>query len=525
MNVMSSTTNTFRDRWWQMTAWVALAGLLLVLFPRTKVAAHLAGGLAVVTLIWYAWHSWSMRRRGEVCWQPRCFLLKWSVGLYLVTGLFFSVFPHWREGTPELISESLHNIWHITRGVCACMLCVVLCSTEARRIRVLRWIVVAGVMTLISVWVDHVLRGYMPGRDRLFGTVGYPTQLAQMLILCLAAGVMLLFAVRHKADALSMSWHWGEGVLLVLAAVTMLQRGNVTLPEVTPLTGERIRLVAAMLASLLAGVGVAFAIRSHVAGRWAVRVAGLLFLLTILLTWQRMHIIIAGAVVFSAGLWHVGPRWRGRAMVACAVMMTVFCSALYASGRLEKVTSYRHRCLIWDGTKAMIEESWPFGCGFGTKVFQQRWSAYRPDPKAYGLSTVPGFDVKQTERSQHAHNLWMELLVEEGVVGLVVFHLMWGCLLWTYWRRRDRFACWMGLTLALLFLFEGLLHYPLFDRENLTLQGMLYGITLAAGCWPVADDTMSEGMMAGASDASTVEARSDDASSAGENASDERVCV
>ena len=72
----------------------------------------------------------------------------------------------------------------------------------------------------------------------------------------------------------------------------------------------------------------------------------------------------------------------------------------------DSSTSYR--LSIWLGTLAMLKDYWLCGIGPGTEAFNLVYPAY-------GFSTAS---------AQHAHNLFLQLVCDAGVLALVVFLLL-----------------------------------------------------------------------------------------------------
>ena len=68
-------------------------------------------------------------------------------------------------------------------------------------------------------------------------------------------------------------------------------------------------------------------------------------------------------------------------------------------------TSTSYRVAIWMGTIAMLKDYWFSGIGLGITSFNKVYPIY-----AYAGTTA-----------QHSHNLYLQLMVENGVMGLIVF--------------------------------------------------------------------------------------------------------
>ena len=108
-----------------------------------------------------------------------------------------------------------------------------------------------------------------------------------------------------------------------------------------------------------------------------------------------------------------------RVLVLAPVVLPVALVALYfvlpdtvisrftSIGNLED-TSTSYRVSIWMGTIAMLKDYWLCGIGPGTGAFNLVYPAY-----SYNAANA-----------QHAHNLFLQIMSDGGVVALVVFLLI-----------------------------------------------------------------------------------------------------
>ena len=70
-----------------------------------------------------------------------------------------------------------------------------------------------------------------------------------------------------------------------------------------------------------------------------------------------------------------------------------------------KDSSTSYRVYIWFGTFLMLKDFWLSGIGMGTEAFTRVYPFY-----PYNAIVAP-----------HAHNMFLQLLVETGIVGIMVF--------------------------------------------------------------------------------------------------------
>ena len=75
-----------------------------------------------------------------------------------------------------------------------------------------------------------------------------------------------------------------------------------------------------------------------------------------------------------------------------------------------KDTSNKYRLVIWEGVLKMLKDSWVMGIGLGPKAFSLLYPSYA-DPSAI--------------LAPHSHMLFMEVLVELGILGFISFILYW----------------------------------------------------------------------------------------------------
>ena len=68
-------------------------------------------------------------------------------------------------------------------------------------------------------------------------------------------------------------------------------------------------------------------------------------------------------------------------------------------------TSTSYRVAIWMGTIAMLKDYWFSGIGLGITSFNKVYPIY-----AYSGTTA-----------QHSHNLYLQIMVENGIMGLIMF--------------------------------------------------------------------------------------------------------
>lgn len=141
-----------------------------------------------------------------------------------------------------------------------------------------------------------------------------------------------------------------------------------------------------------------------------------LMLAGILMTGSRTGILGAGAVALAM-MW-TSPR-RSRTGIAVSLLIGAAVAAFVwtvhpfglAERTFESATSSSGRLDIWQVGLAACPDYCAFGSGWGTF----------PDVYAATQASVPGARVLAGDGGYQAHNLWLLVIVETGVAGVVLF--------------------------------------------------------------------------------------------------------
>ncbi len=133
-------------------------------------------------------------------------------------------------------------------------------------------------------------------------------------------------------------------------------------------------------------------------------------LLALILTFSRgcwVGLMVAAGVfvTFAAGkLWGVG-------LIALPIIPAILPESIinrFTSIGDMKDSSTSYRVYIWMGTLAMIRDFWISGIGMGTEAFTAVYPFY-----SYNGIVAP-----------HSHNLFLQILVESGILGIAVFGII-----------------------------------------------------------------------------------------------------
>ena len=133
-----------------------------------------------------------------------------------------------------------------------------------------------------------------------------------------------------------------------------------------------------------------------------------------------------------------------------------------------------HRYFIWEVTWAMIQTRPLVGIGYGN--YQKQFTVFRDSRRedAHFQSLVW---TQQQEDTPYAHNEYLHLWVESGVLGLVAFLALVGLAGWEMlkvaWRDASSYL-WAGLGIITVMLVHSLVSYPL----RLPLNGMIFWLAL-----------------------------------------------
>ena len=165
--------------------------------------------------------------------------------------------------------------------------------------------------------------------------------------------------------------------------------------------------------------------------------------LTLVLTGSRGgYLAIAGmmlALFFWVGhiLWHE-PTFKKQIALKTAWALTALLGIAGVVGAIALMPAIQHRVLsifsmrqdssnsfrlnVWGSVIEMIRDNWLVGIGPGNNTFKL----------VYGLYMVPGYTALS------AYSIFLEIWVEQGILGIVVFSLLWltlmlraGCSLFT----------------------------------------------------------------------------------------------
>jgi O-Antigen ligase len=159
--------------------------------------------------------------------------------------------------------------------------------------------------------------------------------------------------------------------------------------------------------------------------------------------------LIAWVIGSIAVVW-IATRGRERIVLLTTALLTALALSMYGSQavmRFQVSDGSIPRTEIWTAaTRAILE----YPLGLGTGKFQNYFLNVRPDQSAQAIS--------------HAHNLWLEMGVRYGILGLLAGLCLTLALLELAWR----FGAWQGLALLVPILVMNFFDYTLFFPSIMT---------------------------------------------------------
>lgn len=189
------------------------------------------------------------------------------------------------------------------------------------------------------------------------------------------------FGLRLSANGL-----WDTPIPAAHAVGALAILGTLLLPDVRR---AQHYLLLYVLVGLSALGFMLFLISSQTRGVWIALLATLLF--TCAIDLKRQHVVLL-LLVFS-------------------VLLTVF--FINAEFLLQRGASYRPQ--LWQAGIDLIQQNPLMGLGFD----------------AYSIKIS-----ELTKSFKHPHNLFLDIGVRLGLIGLALFMLLWGCAAWRGWRHR-----------------------------------------------------------------------------------------
>ncbi|MBN1487853.1 MAG: O-antigen ligase family protein [Anaerolineae bacterium] len=237
--------------------------------------------------------------------------------------------------------------------------------------------------------------------------------------------------------------------------------------------GEFLRFVVVVAPVCIVGAGALLASWSR--GGWLGFAAALLAIVAALPRRGWLGIILA-VVAVSLGL---GLYTAGALPASIADRMTSFLSYtsfedVRGTGINDANYAVIERMAHWQAALDMWREHFWLGVGFG---------CYEPAYPAYSLINWP-------IALGHAHNYYLNLLAETGILGLGAYLVWLICVFWQLWSVAHRTAGWLrGLSLGLIGAWTHFVVHNLVDNLLVNNVHLYVGVFLALSAWLVVQDS------------------------------------
>lgn len=457
-------------RRWEAVGWSALLVLLLCpLLPGVTALYNIAGGIG---LAWLLITRLGPRGRPSAPCLDRP--LTWALRLFAL-GVTLAVLlspvraPEGAAGIAFL--DAATAAWGTLRAAVAAGLILRLAQSTPRRAALLLTLLVA--VTALAFWapLDHWLRaGFTPtarmhSLHRVVGTKGNPGRFAAALYLASVSLWALLLCPTLRGSSGTRTWRWAGGLVGVATiAVLWLRQDLLNMgPPSGWLPGAGNDRAAwngsfhllALCSALMA-----------VASWWLLRAPGwrrgiglglafLCLLLAIVPTDTRLPLALflatggLGCVLLGSS--------RTRRVGLLAILLVAGLSVAVLAQRADALTnldSTRQRLHVWTGAARLWREAPILGHGYGQEAWRRAWrerfgdSYYTRVPLWESETPVLGdlkadgtpWTVSYIHDPRHAHNLALQILVERGLLGALLFAMLWAATLNALIRRARRRA-------------------------------------------------------------------------------------
>ncbi len=196
----------------------------------------------------------------------------------------------------------------------------------------------------------------------------------------------------------------------------------------------------------------------------------ILFVLTIVLAQSEASLVALGATVIIMSFFQ--PRWRKKTLLIVAVLALLgFALPITRSYLLEKITfqdaSEQIRLIQWSETMDLLKDHPIVGAGLS----------------GYPTALVPYHQASYIEIFQYPHNVFLNIWVELGLLGLLTFFSFLVILVRPMFSQPSSFLPMLFALLPLLQMFlHGLVDVPYFKNDlallTWTLLALVYVQTL-----------------------------------------------
>lgn len=177
-----------------------------------------------------------------------------------------------------------------------------------------------------------------------------------------------------------------------------------------------------------------------------------------LLALAMLGLLLYVLFTFSRGAWFslagaglllllLVPNLKSRALLGLGLLLAVALAiVLWPEIQAERGIGLNNREQIWASWLSRLPDFWLTGSGAGTDMYFRFANGYE---------------------TYHAHSLYLQLWYELGLVGILLFACLLGCLLWKGWSCREQPLARLGLAL-LVFAMVAMVSdiYAIFHRPS-----------------------------------------------------------
>ncbi|GEM_PF-2588877 len=473
-------------------AWAAFLCLsILPLLPGRSVLVDAAAGVGIVLI------AWRTLATPERLAADR--LLHLGLALFAAT-VFVSVFYPALAQFPHTVTlaNALHAAWATVRAAVLGGLALMLLRTRKDWTAAAMLLIFAVFVIVLWAPPDAWVRARLPyldgGEARLVGTKGTAHRFAVLLYFgsLLAWLPLLCKPIRTTVLPRWAVWTGRCGAIALPAA--LLRKG---LPATS---GAAQALIA--LTVLLAVIGLMVWEGVARAPRRRYLLSTVTFVLcgaNLALAEGRLHLALT--ILASVLCLAVASRAMRRMLLPLCGLMAAGALVVLSLLPLGYIgSSMWFRVQIWKGSVALFQEHPILGVGYGADNFRRSWQPMLPPPGEPQPSPRARRLLSKLD-AHHAHNLWLEIAAERGIVGLVGFHALWLAALVRLGRLHRSLpppagrVAFLGLVTGLLLVADGMLNHPV-QGAGETYLWLLVGMGLAAGhglnAGPVGEETRQE---------------------------------
>ncbi|MBN2713957.1 MAG: O-antigen ligase family protein [Planctomycetes bacterium] len=451
-----------RSNPWYMDALCALslcAQLLSSLYPRLEAVNNIAAGLGIVTLIWFA-------LSGRIPPIPK----RWKIalGFFTLAALASCVIPDYSDG--KIVSDNFHRIWNTCMAMGSAFLAMLWLRERPQRM--------LGVISIFSLALAVVC--LYPYMILLFGNIDLPSRMSgtkggvnrfAVLLIPGCVSTLLLFNIKRLYEAAMPVWSKWAGYVLALAGPYLIIRklqvkafddkGTIYFIIFGIIAG--ILMWSALVKPGLPRRIIAFLFSALIVHNCLLcnsRASTIAILLLLALTF--------GYVIFRNAR---SVKWIAASLIIIAAIAGI---GLMHNDRMKASfiqKALQVRIYIWQASYGMFTSHPVFGIGPGYKSFSSKFPQDTEEKIVrYNLETEDPKVIAKEMKSyevMHAHNILLQPLASQGVVGLAAFILLYACTFLTLGINREnndpsaRIASWMGRATLFVLLVQGTLMNPL----------------------------------------------------------------